>query len=193
MAKRNIIYIPGLSDPYTLERLVLLLWHLLGAKVYYFPSRWSSSEDFEQKLARLTDKCDELLTQHKPLSLVGTSAGASLAINGLGKYRDKIKGVTLICGKINNPQTIGQRIYTKNPAFRESIDRSLEVISSLTKDERARILSIHPIRDLSVPVPDTIIDGAVEKQVPTYGHIPSIAIIITLYKWSIVRFLHRWR
>jgi hypothetical protein len=64
-------------------------------------------------------------------------------------------------------------------------------LQRLTNAERGQVLSIHPLADGSVPPADTIIPGAVAKTIPTRGHVTSIVVAITLYSWSVVRFLKR--
>ena len=50
-------------------------------------------------------------------------------------------------------------------------------------------MSIHPVEDSTVPVKDTIIPGAVEKQIPVRGHVFSIAYTILFRGRIIARFI----
>lgn len=185
----HVIYVPGLGDSRARGQSALLkLWRLFGFKVHYFPLGWADKEVFQPKLERLIAKIDELKGQGYEVSLVGVSAGASAVLNAYAE-RKNINKVVLICGKINNPQTIGERTYKINPAFKQSIYAVKNSLDKLESAQIKRILSIHPLVDGTVPAMDTKIQGAVEKTVLVVGHIFGIFYSITLGAPAIAKFL----
>jgi hypothetical protein len=151
---------------------------------------WEDKEPFKPKLDRLLARIDELKDEGYKVGLAASSAGASAAINAFAERQD-ISGVALLCGKINNPQTIGKQVYAKNPAFKESMDRLPQSLEALNTNSRVKILSIKPLTDHTVPPPDTVIKGAAQKTNPTFGHVASIAIGITLLAYRMVGFLKK--
>ena len=191
--QHHIIYVPGLGDPrYGLQGWALNLWRVVGVRPHYFPMHWRSQEPFEPKFERLLTLTDSLLSQGHFVSFVGTSAGASAVINAYAA-RPEVAGVVCICGKLRNPQTISERTYQKNSAFRGSMNMLPASLDRLSAFRRRKILSIHPYKDNVVPPADTIISGANEKSIPSSGHAFSIAFCL-LFVWPVfVSFLKRQR
>jgi hypothetical protein len=170
----HLIFVPGLGDdsPHGQDKAIKL-WRLNGLMVHYLALGWGRQEGFDKKLTRLLANIKELESEGHSLSLVGVSAGASAVINAFGKHK-KLTAVICICGKINNPHTIGQRTYDRNPDFKQSVYSVQKSLHHLEQSERSRIMSIHPWADQTVPVKDTLIDGAKEKVMPGWSHISGI-------------------
>ncbi|MBX4188920.1 hypothetical protein KW792_02360 [Candidatus Saccharibacteria bacterium] len=188
MAK-HVIYVPGLGDQRTYGQPVMLkFWRLFGVKAHYLALGWHSQESFDKKLERLTSLIDELHDKHGSVALVGVSAGATAVLNAYAA-KDNIDKVVCICGKINNPQTVGQRVYEYNPPFKESVYLLQKNLNKLGSAKRAKIMSVHPLEDHTVPPADTLIDGAVELVIPTKGHVFSIYFSIMFRARTICRFL----
>lgn len=188
---RYVIYVPGLGDKRSFgQNIAIQYWRLFGLRPVYFPLNWHKPEGFEIKLQRLLKKCKELNHANKGVTIVGISAGASAAVNAFAKSND-INSVVLICGKINNPNTIGQKIYDINPDFRQSVFGVKRSLEKLSTSDRSRIMSIHPWADQTVPINDAIIDGAKEKVLPGWDHISGIFFGVILGAPSIARFIKK--
>lgn len=187
--KHVILYVPGLGDHHNRgQRLVLWLWQLYGIRSEVVLMEWHTADAFEAKLARLLQRIDELSGQDHTVSLVGVSAGASVVVNAYALRQSTVHRVICICGKLRHPETISPYTYLSNPAFRESMAQLDSSLQALDDQKRSRILSIRPMSDVTVPPPDTIIDGAQSKIIPTTGHAVSIAAAIIFYSRSIVGF-----
>lgn len=185
----HTIYIPGLGDKRSYGQPTLLkLWRLFGVKIHYFPLGWLNDEGFDKKLGRLLSKIDELQKVGHRVSLVGVSAGASAVLNAYAQ-RPSVANVVCVCGKINNPQTVGERVYKENPDFRESVFALQKNLKKISKPERQRIMSIHPLEDKTVPPADTLIKDSLEKVVPAKGHIPGIYFSLVFASRSICQFI----
>lgn len=190
MPEHHIIYLPGLGDPHYKEQGVLLkLWRIYHVKVHYHPVYWRDDVPFSKKLDGIIKQIDELKARGYTISLIGTSAGASAAINAYAKREDKISGVVCICGKLRNTDKIGESYYIKNQAFKGSIALLASSLEKLSKTNRSKILSIHPLYDEIVPVKDTVIDDAKLKTIPTIGHAFSIMYSVTFGSRVITNFL----
>jgi pimeloyl-ACP methyl ester carboxylesterase len=188
-SQQQIIYLPGLGDPNAGEKFLLGFWGIFGVKVHYSPVVWGDGQPFVPKLDRIISQIDELHSQGFKVSLVGVSAGASAAINALAIRHDIISGLVCICGKLKNPQTIAEVTFQRNPAFKESLGLLPAGLNAISASKKPQLLTIHPLKDGVVPVPDTFIDGVRSKTIPTVGHAFSIFYALTLGSWSIVRFL----
>jgi pimeloyl-ACP methyl ester carboxylesterase len=187
-----VIYIPGLGDHKARgQELAVGLWRYYGVHGVVERMHWYDDRHFEIKLEHLLKIIDDYTVAGKTVSLVAASAGASAALNIYALRKNEIAGVALICGKVNNPQNMHYSVVRDNVAFGHALERLPEVLDSLTSADRKRILSVHPLADESVPVPDTRISGAREDTVPVVGHFFGIAFCLTFYAPIIVRFLKK--
>ena len=187
----HVIYVPGLGDSRSYgQDIAINLWRLYGLKPHYFALGWADKEPFEPKLVRLLDKAKALRKQGHKVSLVGVSAGASAVLNAYSKDKE-ITGAVCICGKINNPQTIGRRIYELNPAFEQSMAILKASLENLSDTKRRRLLTIYAKQDSVVPPSDSKISGAHEIQMPISGHIPGIFYAVVFKGPAIARFLRK--
>jgi pimeloyl-ACP methyl ester carboxylesterase len=182
-------YIPGLGDSSSQgQRHVLKLWSIYGVKVHYYPMYWSDDRSYAEKIEAFLSAIDDQSKQGSRLALIGTSAGASAVINAFAAKKDVVDRVVCISAKLNNPQTAAGR-FEKNPSFKDSLDMVASSLASLSKTDRKRILSLHPIYDGVVPIRDTRIEGAHEGTEPVVGHAVSIAYALTLGSHRIANFL----
>ena len=116
-----VLYVPGLGDNNpTGQSFAVNLWRFYGVRSWTVALHWADqSETWEQKFNRLLVVIDEKLAEGHSVSLVGTSAGAGAVINAFAARKGRISGVVTICGKIHNPETIGDGYRRENPAFVE--------------------------------------------------------------------------
>ena len=182
--KTTVLFIPGLGDVKVRgENLAIKLlapWMLDGE---YFPIYWHKKEDFKTRIAELSKRIAELNSEGRRVVLVGYSAGASAAINALSANKEKVQRVILICGKIQNLDKINDSYFKLNPKFGGSVELLKKSLPDLDAEQRAKVLSIRPIFDETVPVKDTIIQGAKNKRVFMVGHVPTIAYCLSLTIW----------
>jgi pimeloyl-ACP methyl ester carboxylesterase len=145
------------------QKALLKFWQMYGLHPHYLAMHWGDGEPFQPKFDRILSAIDELHNHGHKVSLVGSSAGASAVLNAYAKRKKLVTGVVYICGKVKNEQSINERVYKRNPAFRESLAMLPDSLKALEPKYRNRILSIRPLRDGLVPVADTKIDGVREK------------------------------
>ncbi len=163
-----------------------MLW---GVKVHYSPVYWDNNESLEQKLNRLLKQVDELSQSGKTLSLVGVSAGASMAMDIYALRKNKIHKAVFICGKLLYPETIGERYFQKHPAFRKSVFTADSNIKNLASADKARMLSLYALADNTVPVRASKLPGVQSKRILALGHIPAIYAAIIFYSPPIAKFI----
>ncbi len=186
----HVIYIPGLGDRRSLGQVAgLQLWRLFGLVPHYLPLGWITPESFNRKLSRILTLADRLVSQGHQVSLVGVSAGASAALAAYAE-RPRLLGLVLICGKVQRPNTVSPATYARNPDFRQSMQRVAPSLTALRQANlTGNILSIHPLRDKTVPPADTRIEDAAELTIPAVGHYMGIAMGILAGGPVIARFL----
>ena len=176
----HVIAVPGIGDHRHLgdATALKLLW-LFGLRTHYHRMCWAYGESFEPKFTALLAQIDDLTAKGNTVSLIGYSAGATAVMNAYAARQDVITSVVLVSGKIQRPQTIGAAVRRINPAFTESALMVAASLKQLPAAKRERIMSIHPIADNVVDIKDTIIEGALERQIPVKGHLVAIGYSLT--------------
>jgi pimeloyl-ACP methyl ester carboxylesterase len=190
MAARLVIYIPGLGDSRLAgQKLLVSTWRLWGVTPVVFPMNWADGENFAAKFERLLQLVDTQFEDGHRISLVGASAGAGAVINAFAARKNKIDGVVVIAGKVNNPEGIGTNYRSKNPAFVESAYMVQQSLDQLDFDiDRPRIQSRQGFIDPLIPRSDSTVVGGRNKVVPGIGH----SIIIATQLIFGAPFFLRW-
>jgi hypothetical protein len=191
---QHVIYIPGLAD--RLNRRIgqataLLLWRLNGIHTHYFVVGWADKDEvFDRKLERLLHKIDHLQAKGYAVSLVASSAGASLALLAL-RQRPDLQAVVTICAFLRDPQVAPEILYATNPALKVSIQRFRTIEPHINPAMRAKVLSVEPLEDHLVPVGDMHITGTTIEQIPVHGHLRGIFAALTFFRRRLIRFIRR--
>lgn len=186
----HVIFILGFGDQRAgwLIRLIKT-WQKFGIEPEIQQMGWADGKDFVPKLNRITDKINYLTSQGNTVSLVGISAGASAALNAYSIDPSKIRKIAFVSGKLNNPQTVNPRYYTKNPAFKESLNLAQNSLKKLTNHDKSKMLSVHGRYDALVPIPEGVIPGVNSKYIFSVGHLSSIIFALTIHRKAIINFL----
>jgi hypothetical protein len=186
----TVIYFPGLGDEKTdkAQMFMLSFWKIYGLNPVYHPMIWIDKKSFSEKLESILEEVDSYIAKGDKVSLVGVSAGGSIAINVYAQRRKDIYRVACVCGKLKNPQTIRESTYSRNLAFKGSLAELEKSLPSLSNEDRRKILSLSAIRDQQVPPADTIIEGARSGKLPMTGHVKSITYALTFGSHRIAKF-----
>ena len=121
------------------------------------------------------------------VSLVGESAGASAVIQALNLRTESLHKVILLCGKSQFPERVAAARYSENPAFKEALSQSHTLVPLLTREQRSKLINLHPLFDPTVPVAETKISGVADSYMPIVGHATSIIFANTVWSWWFVR------
>src|SRR5258706_12856694 len=142
----HVIYIPGLADDKFSkpQRFAVGCWLLLGVRPHYYPMHWADKKPLSGKMKPLLELIDKLAaTEGNKVSLVASSAGASVALLAYKQRAEQIEAVVCICGAINGADEVNPLTYKANPAFKQSMYDLQDVLPELTPIERYRIMSMH--------------------------------------------------
>jgi hypothetical protein len=120
---------------------------------------------------------------------VGASAGASAVLNAYVERSDKITGLVYICAKINTPESVGQKTYTANPAFKTSLYKLQDNLPKLSPADKAKMLSLYSPGDNTISREATIIPGVEERRLPSLNHGKAILYAIGPGASNILGFL----
>ncbi len=190
--KHAVIYVPGLGDHKLGGRGRLLkTWRFKGVHIELCPMHWTVHEPWEEKLSWLIERIDQRHAEGKTVSIIGESAGASAVINAVWLRSDKLTTAILLCGKSQYPERVAPQLYRRNPAFREALTDSHAIVPRLTKSQKAKLLNLHPVFDLTVPVWETRITGVRNSTFPFILHATGIIFAMTVWKWWIVRYIKK--
>ena len=169
-----IIYIPGLHDETPplaqLRRLLPLFWLRYGFSGIILSPQWSTGA-FEAKLQMVTDVIDKKLRAGHLVSLVGQSAGSSLALNAFAARNEFVTGLVILTGRLRVAGVPSLANAARHSvAFAESVRRAEPILSSLSTVDRLRIMTIRPSVDKVVPHSSVSIQGAMNINSGLRGH-----------------------
>lgn len=179
------MYLPGLGDRYDpIRRACLRVWRLYGVKTTMVSMSWRSDETYAAKRARVETALDKLIGER--VVLIGESAGGSMALSIYGESHKRFTGVMTLCGKNTRSDNVQPNLYTRNPAFRESMRRVEVVARDMKLAQRRRFVSVVPFYDPTVPVAQTLLPDCRKLTLPAIGHVGSILAMLTIYAPIIV-------
>lgn len=182
----HIIYISGFGSSYDgIRRFLLKFWSLYGVSTQLIETKWSDGQSYDAKLKKVNDAID--YNSDKKIVLIGESAGASLAINAYIKRPKDLYRVMSLCGKNFGANSVSERFFSKNPAFKESIHTSDITIKRMSDIERKNFTSVYPLKDFLIPVRETILPGSRVVRIWSIGHLTSILLSLSVYSFILVR------
>lgn len=189
-----MIVIPGLGEEVGRMKLATGFWKRYGLEPIVHAVGWKDGENFQPKLERLVRLVDELADRKNMVSVVGTSAGGSAALNTFIERKREINKAANICGRLRIGTHIGMHSFEKrtasSPAFAQSVVMFERREKELTKADRKRILTMHALGfDELVPAETTYIEGAENRIIPVPEHMFSIAMTLTLLSKPLIDFL----
>lgn len=179
--KHCLVYIPGLGDDSdSFRQHALKFWNVWGVKTIFVPMNWDTERELAPKEARLEEAIQQAKKQGFRVSLVGESAGSTVAISAAAKH--DLRLIT-ICG-VNNPEMhIAPITQRRAPALKKAlgqVKRSFETLN---------LLKVHAITALSdgvVTPRNATIKGAHNHRLFSLGHGFTISLCLTLLSGYIV-------
>jgi hypothetical protein len=183
--QHHLIYIPGLNDQYQKQiiKIPQFFWKTQGFYSHVIFPEWEKGYKFAPKLKLITDKIDELINLRHTVSLVGQSAGGSAALIAFCERRDVLNGVVNATGRMRAGEKVSPTLeYASrySPAFKEAVLLfEHEHEPSLTSHDRAKIMTIRPRLDRTVPPSTVPISGAINLTAPMINHSVGGFIIIS--------------
>lgn len=189
----HVIIIPGLGNEIQKHVWATDRWRKFGIIPHVFDAKWKSEEKgFRKKLDDALKLVDSLIASGKKVSIIGNSAGSSLAINILGERKEKIHRVVVNCGRVRTgdwPWFTFDQATASSPSFKESVLKSEKIIAKLSQEEKKKILTLRPLFDEIVPPFTVPIEGATNEIVPSVEHVLTIALNMTLLSNRIIKFI----
>lgn len=183
ITRRQLVIIPGLGDRGWLYRFVKPLWALFGYEVHIFVFGWNNEQmAFKEAQNHLNTFIDGL--GGKKIYLIGVSAGGTAAVNALATNPALIIKLVTVCTPYR--QVPGH----KNELLVQSVNWAVRNLARMDSKTKAKILSVHGLRDQIVPIKYSKSEGIQHELLPAIGHGFSILMALSLYS-RIVRLFFR--
>lgn len=182
-----VVVLPGLGDQTELMTRFFrfLAWERrFELTPVVFDLDWQNqTEEFAEKVTRLSDLLADMFKTYDEISLLATSAGGCVAIALLAEQAEKIHRAVLVCSRLVAGAAVSPTLETAAkgfPAFYQGVLVSEQLIASEKfKKALAKIMTITPRFGDSVVPPSTArIEGAKNITFPSKGH--SFTIIVAL-------------
>lgn len=190
----HIIIIPGLGNRVKEHIWATSTWIRFRIAPHVFDTRWQIEErGFEEKMARLLELTDSLAHTNSRISVVGNSAGSSLALNLFAKRKKVIDKVVINCGRIREgdwPWFTFNQATAWSPSFKDSVLTAQEYEKTLTLDDKKKILTLRPLFDEVVPPSTVSMRGAFNRIIPSVEHSLSIMLTMTILRRWIIDFVN---
>ena len=192
-----VIIIPGLSDETRGLLSVTRHWRRYGLEPIVHAVGWHDGEDsFQRKLNKLVSLIDALSKRSDTVSIIGTSAGGSAALNAFCVRKEKVQSVISICARLRTGPLHGYRSFqsktASSPAFAQSVKMFEQREKALRVSDRQKIMTVRALfGDELVPSETAIVDGAYNTTVPTPEHLFSIGMSLTFFSRPLLMFLSR--
>ncbi len=191
-SKHHVVIIPELGNEVEKHIWVSHGWRKFGVTPHVFDAAWGIEErGLQPKLCRALELVDRLTDAGQNVSLVGNSAGSSLALNIFGERKNKIHRVIINCGRIRTgdwPWFTFAQATSSSPSFKESVLKAEQLESKLTMTERQKIMTIRPFFDEVVPPTTVAIYKASNIVIPSVEHVVSIAAAM-LFPSKMIKFI----
>lgn len=189
-----VIFVPGLSDATFWATPLQAIWRKNGFDLHIHTVSWKQKEEsFEEKLARLIQKIDVLSKNNTKISLIGTSAGGSFAMNAFALRKTKVHKLITISARLQKGNAIIPSLQLAAfgyPAFYQSVITCGENIDNFSKEDKEKMLTIQSLFfDEIVPLTTSRISGIQNMKIPIPFHTPSIIGALTFYRSKIISFL----
>lgn len=177
MNKHLVFYVPGLGDHYDAGRsFALWFWRIYGFKVRLLPVKWYGGGTFEDKMSLVVSFAQEAQKQGYEVTLIGESAGASLALNAAARL-PQLHKIILIAGVNSSKLSISPHIQRRSPSF---VASTKAIGSSLTNVVPEKIHTVRALADGTVSPRFNDIPKAHKHVIWSVGHIPTILLCLTL-------------
>jgi hypothetical protein len=189
--KHYIVYIPGLGDKYDgIRSFLLRSWRIFGVQTELVPMQWYDGKSFEEKYQRVVSAIERAQKQGYSVSIIGESAGGSMAINAFS-MNTSIHRMISLCGVNTTRSPISSYIFKKGPAFGESVSKLDRSQTDATSERIRRVTSIVAFKDSVVPAHKNTIEGARQVIIPSIGHLTTILLCLSVYSFLVVREVKR--
>lgn len=180
------LYIPGLGDHYDAGRSwALKAWKLWSIEVNLLPVKWYDGGTYAEKLQLVVRAIRDANSKGYKVTLIGESAGASLALNAAAMFPD-IHRIILIAGVNSAELPISPHLKQRSPSFAES---ARMLATSLDTIDPKKIHTIKGLVDSVVSPRYNDIPDARSHTFLSFGHLVTIALSLSVFSFFVARII----
>jgi dienelactone hydrolase len=194
LKKHHIIYIPGLGDKRKGYEFIIGFWKIYGVIPHVYRMGWEDDKtNFKSKLEKLSMGIQALIKQGNIVSLVGGSAGGSVALNALIENTE-INAVVNLCGRLKagtNVYPSLEKASSKSPAFKTSVEMFEKKEPFINENLKEKVLTLSPLWDEMVPKSTALLSGALNKTLPSFEHTLTGFLGLTIFSPLIISFIKK--
>jgi pimeloyl-ACP methyl ester carboxylesterase len=184
--KHILLYIPGLGDSYDhFRQKALRTWPVFGIEVQLVPMTWYDGVSYDEKYQRASRLIKSLTSKGVRVSLVGESAGGSMALN-LFATHPEVASLVTIAGVNRSSAPVAERTLRRGPAFATSRQQVSASLAAIPASRRHAIWTISGLVDSAVRAPDSHIPGAHNRHIWTIGHFVTITLCLTVLSGYVI-------
>ena len=174
--EHQVFYISGLGDNYDRFRQVgMNIWRLFGVQATLIPITWFDGGSLEQKCALIIEQIKTAESNSQKVTLVGESAGASLALL-VAHSQPGVNHVLTLCGVAQPDTPISRSLRARAPALSSAVKQ----LAKLTRRTDLQQTSVRALVDTTVQKRYTIASHARQRVIWSIGHLVTIALCLTL-------------
>ncbi len=198
MKEHHLVMIPGLNDQEFFQKkamdFVAWYWKRYGVGCHVVAPNWEDGEPFAPKLKSVLKEIDLLAGKGYDVSIVGVSAGGSVALNAFAMRKDVVKGVVNGTGRLKAGVGVRPSLEwaaRNSRSFKESVlmfEKKNE--QTLSRNDRKRVMTLRPVLDEIVPSSTVAVSGADNRVMPVVGHLLGGAFVGLVLGGKIVAFLN---
>lgn len=191
-----IVFLHGLGNRVEGTKILIRYsrWSEAGYDYFVPALHWSDGQDFSSKLASLETSIRDLSSHYQHISVIGLSAGGSLATILKLRHPQTIEKAINVCGRLTSGSATGFRSLknrsSTSPAFRESVQLCESLLQKADPRDLAHILTLRPRwGDELVPATTAAYPGLITETLPFVEHGLTIALALTLFSPRLKNFL----
>ncbi len=188
-----MLYINGLerTDVGLPEKLLAWLFSGKNVGLHFAGVDWHGKGDITDLRSKVVLQAKEILTKSNQLTLVGISAGASLALSVFVELRRDLPNadINLVCisGRLqqgDRNHLIHTALHRKNKrpsiAYLHSVvECDEQFVGRLTAQDKQLITIYKPLLDWVVPVDTMSVEGVKQHRMLVIGHLTGVVIGLT--------------
>ncbi|MEK7522547.1 MAG: hypothetical protein AAB569_03130 [Patescibacteria group bacterium] len=141
----HVIVIPGLGNNVKKHEWAMEGWKKFGIIPHVFDTKWKTEENgFQPKLNNALELVDSLVNKNTRISIIGNSAGSSLALNIFDERKKQINRVIINCGRVRDgdwPWFTFDQATASSPSFKESVLRAQKLEKIFTNIDKKRLIN----------------------------------------------------
>lgn len=184
--KHYILYVPGLGDDYDrFRKIALRPWSVFGIKAQLLPMAWYDGRSYQEKYQQASGIIAGLIKSGVTVSLVGESAGGSMAINLFAAHPEVAHLIT-IAGVNGSSTPVAARTLRRGPAFAVSRQHLTSSLSQISQRRRRDVYTLSALSDRVVAAQYSRMLGAHNRRILSIGHLLTITLCLTLLSGYIV-------